>query len=95
MLSPPQADRLQWLEKQARTNNPALEEEFLILKSHQEKCYAQCNCPTEQRIIGDTYYECTYGECCGHKCEVCDNWVISQEGRNCSRYDIPKAETPA
>jgi len=56
------------------------------------ECWRQCNCPPEERIIGSTYYECAYGECCGHKCELCDCWVISQEGRNCTIHQIPKAE---
>lgn len=55
-------------------------------------CFEPCSC--DNSVAGRTYYTCAYGDCRGYKCQSCGAWMAPQWRGSCSRYSIPKADTP-
>lgn len=56
------------------------------------KCYAACSC--DNLVAGTTHYKCPYGTCNGYQCQSCGAWIAPQYGASCSRYNVPRADTP-
>ncbi len=57
-----------------------------------DNCYNPCTC--DNSVAGNTYTRCNYGGCKGYKCQSCGAWMFPQWGATCSRYLIPRADTP-
>ncbi len=47
-------------------------EKYDTLEEAQEAC--QCSCAESE--IGNTYYHCNYGNCCGYHCEKCGKFEV-------------------